>query len=235
MAIVKYSALVDGVRGSVGGVTFSANHYGAIARLRSIPVQPPSQLRAESRQRLSIFAIWWATVLTSAQRAAWDALGAATTWQNALGEDYNPTGQALYVRANDVMDYKAIAYTAVAPDTADEADPGFTIDYDGSKYIRITSIGTLTQPPNGILTIWASGATSPGRAAWFGPWAYLGHTYISNIPSLPWSIKNLGTTHDAGHYFCRFRVFRTQDVSPNVYKGRCTHPFFADTHFDAAP
>lgn len=235
MAIVKWSVLVDELLGSVGGVTFQHNHYGPFARLRTIPTDTITDSRIEQRARLSVFSVWWSTVLTDAQRLAWNTLGAATTWQNGLGEDYNPTGQALYVRANAIMDYKSWAYTAVAPDDADEADPGLTLAYVAPDRIKITNYGTLADPPDGRIVIWFSEEQSPGRYQWSGPWTYRGGTILSTLPGPPWSIYTLDAVRPAHHVFFRFRVFRTENIGGNVYKGRATHPFFEDVYCPANP
>ena len=235
MALIEYSVLVDELLGSVGGVTFQRGHYGSIARLRTVPTQPKTNPRLESRARLSVFSVFWHTQLTAGQRAAWDALGAATTWVNGLGQNYSPTGHALYVRANCVMDYDDRGTVVVAPDDADEADPGLTIDYSAPRSIRITNFGTIATPPDGRLAVWRSPLVSPGRSFHSGPWVFLAAYRLATLPAPPMTVYLLPNVHPDGHIFLRMRMFRTTDDAPDVCIGRCTHPFFEDVHVASNP
>jgi len=100
MALIKFGAGIADMRGSIGGVVFSRNRFGAIARNRTKPVDPSSAYQQVMRQAVQTLAILWRTVLTADQRDEWATYAANVAWINALGETQYLTGFNMYVRSN---------------------------------------------------------------------------------------------------------------------------------------
>lgn len=67
MARIKYSALIEDIRGSVGGTTFQGNKHGYTIKAKSNVVKPKSPLQNRSKSITSIVTRAWAS-LTSTQR-----------------------------------------------------------------------------------------------------------------------------------------------------------------------
>lgn len=101
MAIVKLSSLIIGIRGSVGGVTFSDGAGGPYAKAWG----RGSNGRARKQQRARSFfgsmgAQWQA--LSGAQRSDWDDLAVADPEPtfNSLGEPVTLSGFGYFARCN---------------------------------------------------------------------------------------------------------------------------------------
>ncbi len=134
MAICKYGPLVSEVRGSVGGVTFTAGRFGKVVRARSSPVHAPTNRRTYWKGLLALADAHWIGTLTEQQRLDWRNLAAATDFTNQLDEVYHPTGLNLYVRSNSLLSDTGQARVDAAPAAAIGAHYPITytwIDADG--------------------------------------------------------------------------------------------------------
>jgi hypothetical protein len=93
MAIVTFGAPLSGLRGSIGGVTYSANKSGPYAKLwaKASNVRTPPQ--SLDRLLLASLAARWRT-LDAGDRADWDEFAAdpAQELTNSLGEGYYISG-----------------------------------------------------------------------------------------------------------------------------------------------
>lgn len=99
MTIVKFGAPVSGLRGTIGGVTYSANQAGPYAKLwsRGSNVRTPAQ--TANRASLAALAAHWRSI-DPADRADWDTFAAdpAQELTNALGETYYISGFLWWVK-----------------------------------------------------------------------------------------------------------------------------------------
>lgn len=100
MAIFRIGGVASDVRGSIGGYTYSRNRTGAYIRNRTVPVNPGSAFQSAVRALVAQLSNAWVTVLTVAQRAAWDAYADAVHLPNSLGEERNVGGLGMYIRGN---------------------------------------------------------------------------------------------------------------------------------------
>ena len=82
--------------GSIAGITYYKMTYGHAARARVKPVDTNTnaleQIRAFFSAAVALF-----QALSPAERDAWEEYAAGTPWKNALGEDVNLTGQAMFI------------------------------------------------------------------------------------------------------------------------------------------
>lgn len=101
MAIIKLGATVVGIRGTVDGLTFSANGSGPYVKGWARGPNPKSPRQAAQRNALAEFASAWRS-LTAGQQADWDAYGAAAPQElfNSLGESYFVTGFSWFITIN---------------------------------------------------------------------------------------------------------------------------------------
>jgi hypothetical protein len=72
MARIKYTALVESIKGSIQGTTFQANAYGYTIKGKPNMLNPNTQFQNVSKSRFSRATQEWKN-LTSGNRAAWDA------------------------------------------------------------------------------------------------------------------------------------------------------------------
>jgi len=96
MAIVSFGPLIDGARGSVGGVTFSMAGSGATARSRPRPPRPRTtdQVAAQSHMAQSA-ALWLALpIITQGQ---WAVYSQSITLYDSLGRAYKPTARQAFM------------------------------------------------------------------------------------------------------------------------------------------
>lgn len=85
--------------GSVGGTTFQRGRYGAIARMKTSPVQPMSAAQTAVRNRTAQVSSNW-KVLSGSDRLGWENLAASFPTTNRFGQEVFLTGQAFYNMAN---------------------------------------------------------------------------------------------------------------------------------------
>lgn len=119
MAIITYSDPSEEIQGVRGGVLFSQNRTGFIAKAR---VKPATALSLRKMPRLSIFSELrgrWRDVLDAGERTDWTVLGALTFWENGLGKPYSPNGFNLFIRTNALRMFYDLSFINAAPATAD--------------------------------------------------------------------------------------------------------------------
>ena len=101
MAIVKFGVTVVGVRGTVGGLTFSENKAGPFVKQWAKGSNPKTQLQTSQRSLLAQMPSAWRD-LSNAERAAWDTFAAlpAQDLINPLGETYSISGFGWFAKIN---------------------------------------------------------------------------------------------------------------------------------------
>lgn len=103
MALVLFGQGVADMRGSIGGTTFARNRGGAIARNRTIPLNPATTRQQAVRERLGGLAVAWSDELTEVQRQSWDTYAENVPVPNALGQLRNLSGNQMYIKGNSVL------------------------------------------------------------------------------------------------------------------------------------
>lgn len=101
MAIIKLGSTVVGVRGSIGGVTFSGNLGGPYAKAWGRSTNPRAVRQQNARASLgNLGAIWQG--MTDTERAAWDTFAATDPEPtfNSLGEPVVLSGYGYFARCN---------------------------------------------------------------------------------------------------------------------------------------
>lgn len=136
MAITKLGPPIAGIRGTIGGITYSENKGGTYAKLWAPPVNPRSPNQQTERAYLSRMPGLW-RALSDAQRAAWDTFAALPAQElfNPLGESYYASGFGWFCKCNVRLLRMARATIQAVPTQARPAAP--TIDG-----FRVTLAGT---------------------------------------------------------------------------------------------
>lgn len=123
MAKILFGAGVGDARGSIGSMTFTRGRNGPVIRTKVSPVQPRSAAVMNIRAFFATLSKAWTFILTDAQRAAWMALAAITTYTNAFGNTYHPTGLQLYQGCNRNLQLTGTATIDDAPSNLDVDTP----------------------------------------------------------------------------------------------------------------
>ena len=121
MAICKFGTTVVGVRGTVGGLTYSANGSGPHVRIWSKGSNPNSVLQAHTRSRITGLGTLW-NALTDNQRAAWTYFGLhpPEVDTNSLAEVIHLSGWMWFVRVNQRRQSVGLPPTSTLPNAAAE-------------------------------------------------------------------------------------------------------------------
>ena len=113
------SQIFTQVSGSIGGITFFQGRSGMTARARAIPTDPNTAQQIVVRGALAALATRWGSVLTAAQRAAWDVYAANVSMVNPLGDQINLSGINQYVRSNTELHVAGATLVDAAPTVFD--------------------------------------------------------------------------------------------------------------------
>jgi len=101
MAITKLASPIAGLRGTIGGLVYSANGAGTYVKPWARPSNPQTTTQMIQRGNLGSMGASW-RALTAAQRATWDLFAAqpAQALTNSLGDVYYISGYGWYVKCN---------------------------------------------------------------------------------------------------------------------------------------
>lgn len=136
MARIKYSALVENIRGSIGGTTFQRNAYGYTVKSKPAIVNPQTAMQRERKTGMQWAQNRWRT-LSGANRATWDTYATNYPVPSRLNPDAYLGGQQLFMR-HEMLNYiwgGASDATTGAPFTI--TNPTFRIVLDaGQLYLE---------------------------------------------------------------------------------------------------
>ena len=137
---MKFKGTIIGeASGSLASIVFSHNRGGQYIRQRSIPTNPNSDLQQVIRGLVSQLTSAWQSVLTEAQRAAWDTYAELVPLLDPLGGARNVGGLGMYIRGNVARLQAADADLTRVDDAPTEYNLG---DY---TFPGITSITATTK------------------------------------------------------------------------------------------
>lgn len=122
MALVRFGNGVAEMRGSINGTTFSRVRGGAIARNRTVPVNPNTLRQADVRSLFAIVVASWNTVGKTAIDG-WNSFGQSVELVNRLGEAYNPSGRQIFMAVNLAKANAGLTLLTDAPASPNLPDP----------------------------------------------------------------------------------------------------------------
>lgn len=114
MAIIKVGAPLDGIRGTIGSITYSANKSGPYAKLWAPTTTPNTPNQTIEQGFMGQMPELW-RALTGAQQAAWDVFAALAAQEltNSLGEAYYISGYGWFCKCN--LRLLRVARTPIVP------------------------------------------------------------------------------------------------------------------------
>jgi len=224
MALIKLGGGIADIRGSIGGTVFSRNRYGAIARNRTIPVDPGSAAQMTVRALMGQARAAYFDVITAVQRAAWDVYAANVPMTNRLGETMNLTGYNMYCRTN-------IAALNAGMNRIDDAPTDFSLaGQDGSVVATVTAAFNelslafdnamdWANEVGGALLVFESKPQNPGVNYFKGPWNFLGKIDGDSVtaPTDPQTFTSQHSLAVGQKMFYQLRIVRAD--------GRVSEPF----------
>lgn len=168
MARIKLGTLVTGVRGTIGGLVFSANKSGCYAKVWAKGSNPKSIAQASQRGIFADYSAQWRD-LTPSEQAAWDTFAALPAQEktDSLGEAYFCSGFNWFVAINTRLELVGRSSSTTPPSGTRPTAP--TIN---SADVYSTGAGTsqITYPaaefgPTYDLVLFVRLTPSPGRRA----------------------------------------------------------------------
>jgi hypothetical protein len=136
-ARIIYTALVDNIRGSIGGTTFQRNAYGYTIKGKPAMVNPNTQRQRRRKTTFAIAAQRWRT-LTDPDRAAWEAYAETFPIPSRLNPDAYLNGFAAFTRWHGIaiisnpfaqLDDPAGAQGTITPDGLELKTDGAALQY----------------------------------------------------------------------------------------------------------
>jgi len=139
MAITKIGPPLSGIRGTLGGVTYSANGSGTYCKPWAPPSNPQTSRQTVERAYVAQMPALWKG-LSSAQRTAWDTFACLGAQEliNSLGETYYASGYNWFCKCNVRLLRVGRATISAAPTIARPAAPTIT-------GLNVTQAGTDTE------------------------------------------------------------------------------------------
>lgn len=181
---MKYkSEAMSSASGSVGGTTYSRNRFGQYRRSRAIPVNPNTQNQTQVRNAFTELVTRWTTVLTAAEREAWNLFGQNTPTVDALGSTINLTGQNWYIAANAVRIQAAAKLSSAAAiideapvifDRGDFTDPIFTFGVAAGIIAGVTSSDPWANEDDAFMFLFQGAPQNASRNFFKGPFRLIG-------------------------------------------------------------
>jgi len=169
MAIIKLGATVIGIRGTLGGITYSANRAGVYAKSWARPPRVRTQQQNLPNAQLSTVSQAWKTI-TAAQRTAWNTWAAVTApaRYNSLGVQIFLSGHQWFCAMNTIRLQAGQVILAPAPVLAQPAAPTIT-----AIVYTIAPIVQFTYPLNTFLGFYIhmdfARGTSTGQISYARP------------------------------------------------------------------
>ncbi len=168
MAIIKLGPTVAGIRGTVAGLTFSANASGPYIMQWSQSSRPRTLPQSLQRGRLGQMGAAWAA-LSSAQRAAWDTYAADSAQEltNSLGEAYYASGYNWFCSCNTQLLNAGLSTISTAPSGGTPSAPtitGLTFEDDSGSVKAQVTYGASEFASDETIVIFASLVRGQGRS-----------------------------------------------------------------------
>lgn len=149
MAIVSFGVTVVGIRGTVGGATFSANKAGPYVRAWSRPTNPRSIAQQVSRGAMTQCGPAWQNA-TGAERAGWDALAVTDPEPhfNSLGDPVTLSGWGYFLMCNKRRLRNGQAISAAFPTGTEATRPAS---------VTPSTFAAVAGTPAALTATWATG------------------------------------------------------------------------------
>lgn len=187
---MKVKGLLTQMSGSLGGITASHNRGGLYLRARAIPTDPGTLQQTAVRNIFGGLANRWQTVLTAAQRAAWDTYAANVPVVDTLGDPLQLTGQQHYVRSNTALEQAGLTVVDDGPVVMalGELSPVSVTIAGGGSVVSVTfdDADDWVGEDDAAMLVLASRQVSPAINYFKGPYRFAAKVDgSSTLPPIP--------------------------------------------------
>jgi hypothetical protein len=179
------------------------------ARARSIPVDPASSFQLAVRNAMAQLVTRWESVLTQAQRDAWDVFAANVPVLDPLGDSILISGIAWYLKANAARRAAGKTVVDAAPITftmADLTTPTITISATTDQVsVTFDNTDDWATAVGGHLLVYTSRPQNAGLQFFKGPYRLAGTVNGAvSPPTSPAAIALAFPTAPGNRIFVRF-------------------------------
>lgn len=196
MAIMRLSAMVGGISGKLGGMEFVQSRYGMVARKVGTKTEKGTGAQLAARARHEQVVRAWAE-RTEAEREAWRAAAAGTTFANRLGVQRCLTGFGLFVRVH-VERWNSIAIFANPPRVMSRLPSPTAVGVTASAGGDVRVQWTHTLPAlTGIIVVAGARPVSDRPRTFFRGWRNL--VVFGKVPGTYNEIITTGWDDVLGH------------------------------------
>jgi hypothetical protein len=188
MALIKYSAMVTAMNGSIGGTTMQLSKAGNVVKNKPRASNKSSERMQYARYKLGIVSNNW-QVNGGALNPLWASLASSYITKNKMGETYTPSAFQLYMKS------QAAGFDIVGGISGYTGVPyAYSEDLTGA-YIQLNSVGECRFYYN---TAWAntdylkmffSGSCSVGRTSPPGGYKQMGSTVPTFIGFVGYNVE----------------------------------------------
>lgn len=169
------SQVIASGSGSIGGCTYSRNRYGQYIRRRAMPVNPGSVFAVAMTTFFTQLVTQWTTILSAAQRAAWDTWALNTPQTDALGNSITWTGQNAYISMNTFrlqggmtrVDAAPIIYAGTVLSPVNALSASFATQ---QVSVTFTNSDQWAGAVGGILSVYTARPQNASRTFFKGPY-----------------------------------------------------------------
>jgi len=138
-AVVQFGTIVTGMKGSVGGNTFSRGGSASVMKRKPRSPDPIDVMQLPVKNAMARFAPSW-RLLSSTVRANWANYALTVTLVNSLGQSYKLTGFQMFIRNQQFYAQRAAFVTAAPPtSTGLPVNPTLTFDYNAGNLRLVTA------------------------------------------------------------------------------------------------
>lgn len=211
---MKFRPLIGtDLSGSIGGITASRNRGGAYFRNRAIPVNPSTPAQQVVRGAFAAASSLFLNILTEPQKGGWDDYAANTPLVDAIGQEVEVTGRAMFIRSNVPLIQAGLGFILDAPEgtgVGAMTPPSINTVAAGSDQVALTFDTTdpWANENGGYLFAYCSRPVSINRLSWKGPFKFAGVvTGSSSAPPTSPALVTSPFTYQSGQkLFVRFRA-----------------------------
>lgn len=205
------------IRGSVGGITYTANQFGQlIARARTAPVQPNTHAQSDIKTAFTQAQNTWDNLAATAQDD-WELYAGATPYSGPMG-NYTITGRLMFHAVFGLLLFLNNVYAAGLSGVTDPpATPGFAMLPNftaGPPSLGEIGIRLSATIPIGEDDITMFGqrsiAFTSSRKRFKGPWDNRQNTVVDFAAGVQGDIDFINV-NVGDIIFCRIRGIKTDD------------------------
>ena len=210
--------------GSLGGITAARNKGGQYLRARVVPVDPGSPAQTTLRTVFSGLAVAWQTILSQAERDAWDTYAENVTVVNRIGETVNITGFNMYIRSNTPRVQAGFARVDPGPTNFNLGEfTDVSIDIAGGGAVVSVTFNandTWANEDDALMIVLTSREKAPTINFFKGPYRLAGTIDgdLAMPPSTPAAITSDFVYTTANKGFAQVRVSRADGRLSNIQR-----------------